>query len=567
MMRPFKSSAVESVWIVFAAVALCRLATAGEPASTSPGARADSIFEKWDRSNSPGCAVAVYRDGKIIYERGYGMANLELGVRIGPQTVFDVGSTSKQFTSMSILLLSRDGKLSLDDDVRKFLPEIPDYGDRITIRHLLHHTSGIRDYLELLMLEGFRDEDLTDDDDALKVIARQRALNFRPGDEHLYSNSGYFLLSVIVKRVSGKSLREFAEERIFGPLGMIHTQVNDDHQRIIPNRATGYDEQEGGGGFAISMSDYEQTGDGAVLTSVEDLLLWDRNFYEPIVGDRALIDEMLAPGKLNSGEVLEYAKGLAVDEYRGLKTVSHGGAWAGYRAELLRFPEQKLSVACLCNFGSTDPEAMAQKVAEVYLGEQMKPMEESGEATGKPAVTLSPADLSKLAGAYRNPKTGTVWMLTVEDGVLQVDTGSFNFRLVPASPSEFRAQDAPVEIDVAFVAAATGQRPQMVVQPAGRDKRFFDPLDPWAPTAAALAQFAGSYSSDEIGTAFRFEVADGKLYLRHRTLPDRPLRPTTVDGFNLGPLSFTFTRDSKKRADGFSLSMGRVKNITFRRAL
>jgi CubicO group peptidase (beta-lactamase class C family) len=248
-----------------------------QSSDTSARARLDGVFAAYDRTDSPGCALGVYRDGQVAYTRGYGMANLELGAGITPQSVFDIGSTSKQFTATSILLLARQGKLSLDDDIRKYIPELPNYGKAITIRHILTHTSGLRDYLTLWNLAGVDDADLTTDDDALALIVRQRELNFAPGEQWLYSNSGFFLASIIVKRVSGQSLAQFAAEHIFKPLGMAHTRYNDDHMAIIPNRATGYAPRRGGG-FATDMSNFEQTGDGGVQTSVEDLLRWDENF-------------------------------------------------------------------------------------------------------------------------------------------------------------------------------------------------------------------------------------------------------------------------------------------------
>src|SRR5258705_545977 len=239
---------------------------------------ADEVFADLTKLGSPGCALAAARDGKIIYEKGYGLANIEEGVSITPQTVFDIGSTSKQFTSASILLLEKQGKLSLQEDIRKYLPEIPDYGHQITIRHLLNHTSGLRDYLTLFELAGVNTDSVTTDDDALAIIARQKALNFEPGSDWLYSNSGFFLLSVIVKRVSGKTLRQFATETIFEPLQMTQTVFRDEHTQLLPNRAMAYDPKEGGTGYTLDFSYFEQTGDGAVHTSVEDLLKWDENF-------------------------------------------------------------------------------------------------------------------------------------------------------------------------------------------------------------------------------------------------------------------------------------------------
>ena len=278
------------VFLALAALGVVAPVPAAE-APVDPRTKVDELFRDYDRSDTPGCALGVYRDGKIAYARGYGMANLELGVANSPQTVFDIGSTGKQFTAFSIQLLAQEGKLSLDDDIRKWMPEIPSYGKTITIRHLLHHTGGLRDYIELMSLQGVMQEDLTGDAEVLEIMARQKAPNFPPGEEHLYSNTGYNLLSMIVKRVSGLSLRDFAAERIFGPLGMTHTQYNDSHTRIIPNRATGYSRPKGGV-WGIDMSDWEQTGDGAVNTTVEDLQLWDENFYDGRVGGPKLIEAM-----------------------------------------------------------------------------------------------------------------------------------------------------------------------------------------------------------------------------------------------------------------------------------
>jgi CubicO group peptidase (beta-lactamase class C family) len=333
-------------------VLLAAIAAAGpvEGQSSVPDSvarRIDAVFAQYGAA-SPGCALGVYHDGHIAYAKGYGSANLELRVPLSPASVFDIGSTSKQFTAMSILLLSQDGKLSLDEDIRKYLPELPDYGTPITIGHMLHHTSGLRDYTTLLVLAGEPTENWTTDDDALDILARQRGLNFKPGSEWQYSNSGFFLLSIIVKRVSGQSLRRFAQHRIFEPLGMAHTHIHDDHTMVVPARATGYVPSDSGGPFRIEMSDWEQTGDGSVLTTIEDLVKWDENFYSGQVGGSAVLAAMVKPGILASGKVLDYASGLFLGEYRGLKIVEHGGAWAGYRAQLLRFPTEHVSVVCLC---------------------------------------------------------------------------------------------------------------------------------------------------------------------------------------------------------------------------
>src|SRR5467141_687754 len=383
----------------------------------------DEIFVDLTKAGSPGCALGVYRDGKMVYSKGYGLANLEQNVPITPQSVFDIGSTSKQFTSASILLLEKQGKLSINDDVRKYIPELPEYGQKVTILHLLNHTSGLRDYLTLMDLAGMHIDGVTTDEDALQIISRQKALNFAPGSDWLYSNTGFFLLSVIVKRVSEKTLREFAGENIFTPLAMTHTQFRDDHTSLIADRALAYDAKEKAAGYRLDVSYFEQTGDGAVHTSVEDLLKWDENFYSPRVGGKDFLDEIQERGKLNNGKVLDYAKGLRLRDYRGLQTVSHGGAWGGYRAELLRFPEQHFSVACLCNVGNAGPTRRAHQVADIYLGSSMKPREiksQESENKEKSEVAVDTDQLRNYSGEYWSEELGVVYRLGVTDGRIKV---------------------------------------------------------------------------------------------------------------------------------------------------
>src|SRR5580704_10141008 len=387
-------------------------------------AAVDEVFADLTKAGSPGCAVAVYRNGKVSYSKGYGLANLEEGVAITPQSVFDIGSTSKQFTATSILLLEKQGKLSVTDDVRKYIPELPDYGHKITILHLLNHTSGLRDYLTLMELAGTNTDSVTTDEDALALIARQKALNFVPGSDYLYSNTGFFLLSVIVKRVSGKTLREFAAENIFGPLGMAHTQYRDDHTALIANRALAYEPKEKKDGYGLDVSYFEQTGDGAVHTSVEDLLKWDENFYSGQIGGKEFLAEIQEQGKLNSGKVLDYAKGLVITNYRGLRRVSHGGSWGGYRAQLMRFPEQHFSVACLCNVGNADPSKRTIEVADIYLGSVMKPKDAKKpaehEAVEKKEIPITGEKLHAYVGDYWSNELGVTYRLGIVDGKLKI---------------------------------------------------------------------------------------------------------------------------------------------------
>ena len=432
-MKKAKKRLLSAATLAMATMLGTQLAAAGAPTANGGGslpdekakAAVDEIFSDLTKPGSPGCALAVARDGKIIYENGYGLANIEENVAIMPQTVFDIGSTSKQFTAASILLLEKQGKLAINDDVRKYIPELPNYGKKITILHLLNHTSGVRDYLELMTMAGINIDSVTDDDDALGIIARQKALNFEPGSEWLYSNSGYFLLSVIVKRVSGKALAAFAAENIFAPLGMTHTMYRDSHTQLVPNRALAYEEKDHGAGYSLAVSYFEQTGDGAVHTSVEDILKWDENFYSAQVGGKAFLAELQEPGHLNDGKKLDYAKGLMIATYRGLQTVNHGGSWGGYRAQLARFPEQHFSVACLCNVANANPGKRVARVTDVYLGGLLKEKATpaaapEGETPKKPAVTLTAQEMAGLDGEYRSDELNVTYRLAVEGGVLKL---------------------------------------------------------------------------------------------------------------------------------------------------
>jgi CubicO group peptidase (beta-lactamase class C family) len=432
---------MKSLAVVVALAALAGPGFAQESLSPAQRARIDSVFSAFN-SNTPGCALGVYRNGAIAYSRGYGMANLEHNIPITAATLFDIGSTSKQFTATSILLLAQDDKLSLDDEVRKWIPGLPDYGAPVTIRQLLHHTSGIRDYLTLMSLRFTSFDGVTTDRDALDLIVRQKELNFRPGSEYLYSNSGYFLLSEIVKRASGQSLRVFATQRIFAPLGMTASHFHNDHTMIVPLRATAYAPR--GTGYAVSMSGFEQTGDGAVHTSIDELLAWDNNFYTPKVGGQKLLDELHVRGVLNKGDTITYARGLMLGEQRGLRTVSHGGSWAGYRAELLRFPAQHTSIAVLCNVANGNPSGRARRVADVLFESQMTalPADAENRAALPQPPPRAPANLDRAeySGDFYSPELDIVYRIRAKDGALYLERlGNTALPLNWRAPDEFGA--------------------------------------------------------------------------------------------------------------------------------
>jgi CubicO group peptidase (beta-lactamase class C family) len=520
-------------------------------------AKTDALFAEWNRTDSPGCALAIYHDGVIAYERGYGMASLELSVPITPQTVFDIGSTSKQFTAACIGLLAQDGKLALDDDIRKYLPELPRGEKPITIRHLLNHASGLRDYIEVMSLAGFREQDRTTAAETLTAITRQKTQNFPPGEKHLYSNTGFFLLAQIVERVSKKSLREFAHERIFAPLAMRHTEILDDCTHIVRNKANSYGPDEAG--FIALTSDWEQTGDGAVQTTVEDLQLWDENFYSGKVGGTALREMLLTRGKLNDGTVLDYCSGLMTGKVRGLDIVKHGGAWVGFRAELVRFPSQHFSVVCLCNLAAMDASGLAQKVAELWLDAEMshdKTPVAATEPDTRPAVEVAPAELAPFVGQYRHDDLMVA--ITLEGGALAVSGPSVRAgRLTPLGKYRFRRERAPRALDVVFENGA------MRFEFKDGTRWDFTPVVPWTPAADELARFAGKYWSDEIGAALEIQLVEGALtVVGHRTLSPLRLEPLTRDAFtsDLGRLTF---QTEKNAVSGFVVDGGRAKGLRY----
>jgi CubicO group peptidase (beta-lactamase class C family) len=352
----------------------------------------DSIFAPYASSRMPGCAVGVIKQGSLALNKGYGMADLEHETPIGPDTRFYIASISKQFTAMSIVLLEQDGRLSLNDPIQKWVPEVPSFGATITLKHLLHHTSGLRDYFTLLAVSGWPTDGLLNEEQFLALVRRQKSLNFAPGEEFLYSNTGYVLLSIVVKRASGKSLRDFAAERIFKPLGMTHTEFRDDHTSLIPQRAVGY--QPTGSGYRISQPEFDVVGDGGAYSTIEDLAKWDANFQSGRVGGKQGIAMLQTPGKLNDGQTIPYALALTTGEFHGLKTLSHGGSYGGYRSMLLRVPEKRLSIITLCNTADA-PNSLAEQVSSVVLGF-------AAEKTSMATVDLTPGSLL-TSGADRIP--------------------------------------------------------------------------------------------------------------------------------------------------------------------
>ena len=395
-------------------------------ATGAENAVVDAVFASWDLPGSPGCALAVAEDGSLVYSRGYGYANLDDDIPITPHTVFDVASVNKQFVAASLNMLAVDGKLSLDDNVRKWLPELPEYERPITLRHMIYHTSGLRDYLKLFPLAGRDDYYPISHAQILAMMSRQRALIFPPGERYLYSNTAYMLLAQVVKRAGGKTLGEMAEERIFQPLGMQGSLMYDNREAIIPRRAIGYDRDEDGGLRVVHNYNFDVAGDGQLYTTVEDLLRWDNYLHG--AARPAIYPLMLTEGTLNNGEPISRGQGLFLLEYRGLRTVEHSGSSWGFRTQLVRFVEPGLSIAIACNADYSRPIDLARRVADHYLADQLGP--ESGDeapaadqqVADAPSAppSLAPDQLAEFAGAFYSDELDATYRIAVADGGLAV---------------------------------------------------------------------------------------------------------------------------------------------------
>jgi CubicO group peptidase (beta-lactamase class C family) len=395
-----------------AALVAASFAFAQSAGSQAPASAVDKVFARWT-TTSPGCAVGVGVDGRSVLERGYGMADLERDVPNTADTIFEAGSVSKQFTAAAVLLLARDGKLSLDDPVRKYVPEVPDYGagNTITIRHMLTHTSGLRDWGEVAGLAGWpRGKRVHTHAHVLDIVSRQKALNFLPGTNWSYSNTGYNLAAIIVSRVSGQSFADFSRARIFQPLGMTHTSWRDDYTRIVKHRAVAY--EPAADGYAEDMPFENVHGNGGLLTTVGDLLRWNENFVSPKVGDAALVAEQQTPGKFSDGRAHDYGLGLYIRTYRGVGEVSHSGSTAGYRAFLVRYPDQRISVAVLCNAANANATQYAHAVADAYLGSALTapPAAAAGGGRGNQGgapYTPAESDITAYLGRFRSDEAET----------------------------------------------------------------------------------------------------------------------------------------------------------------
>ncbi len=519
----------------------------------------DRLFAPWTGPDKPGATLAVIRDGRIIYARGYGMADIERSMPNSPDTVFHIASMSKQFTAFAVLLLAHEGKLSLGDDVRKYLPELHDFGQTITIADLLHHTSGLRDQWALWRLSGHRIDDQITEDDLLRLIWRQRALNFPPGSKFLYSNTGYNLLAQIVARVSGQPFDAFLRTHIFQPLGMSQTHVNTAYGDLTLRRASSYIKGDDGKYQYVALS-YSNWGATSLFTTVGDFARWDANFYHPTVGDASVIADMQRPGRLSDGKPITYAAGLEIDRYRGLTTVEHSGGDAGFRTDALRFPDQHLTVVIFANAGDLDTTDLARKIADIYLARELGSVERPPPAPQpQPTITLSATQMVALAGDYEVTGPDFVVRFTPGDGQMSMSAdGDPPERTHAISPRALVVDEATFVFDAPGPDGAIAQGVLHDHQETSPVRRVSHAPLP----AADIAARDGAYYSQELDALYRVFDKDGALWIRGPH-GETPLSRGAGDDWFADFGRITFKCAAADRCQGLSLTSGRVSDLQF----
>ena len=540
MKRPL--AAFARAGIVCAALATGASAQAAKPV---PESYVDALFAEWTRE-TPGCAVGVSEEGRIVLEKAYGMADLEHDVPNRADTIFEAGSVSKQFTAAAVLLLARDGKLSLDNPVRRYVPELPEYAAPVTIRQMLQHTSGLRDWGSVAWIAGVsRGTRVYTHAHVLDILSRQEALNFAPGTRWSYSNSGYNLSAILVSRVAGEPFAEFTRKRLFEPLGMTRTSWRDDYTRVVKDRAIAYAETDGR--YAQDMPFENVHGNGGLLTTVGDLLRWNANFDSPKVGDDAWVRLMHTSGVLDTGRETGYAYGLALARYKGLVEVRHSGTTGSYRAYLSRFPEQRVSVALLCNAGNSMPRQALHAVADLYLADELRPDPRPS------AARLGGSELDARAGLYRATERGVTARLSRDGNTLKLNDET---TLIPRSARKFAGDDGvSVEFD---------DEGRAHVDIGDGWTEIYDRVEPVEPTPPQLEALVGTYTSREAGTTFVAGVREGRLELTQRPDTVYPLTPLYADGFESDVGTIIFRRDAAGRAVALSVVQDRVWDLRFR---
>jgi len=527
----------------------------------------DNLFKYWDYNNSPGYAIGIVKNDSLIFAKGYGMANLEYNIPIKPETIFHMASVSKQFTAFSIVLLARQGKLNLDDDIRKYLPWFPDLKVKITVRNLLNHTSGIRDQWQLLAMAGTRLDDVITQDQIVKILSKQQGLNFKPGDEYSYSNSGFTMLAEIVRAVSGKSLRKFTDSAIFKPLGMTITYYHADNTEIVPNRAYSYDRKDRTR-YTNSVLSYSVAGATSLFTNLIDMSKWEMNFYNHKVGDQLDIEQLTQKGKLNSGTEIDYALGISVNDYKGHKIYSHNGADAGYRTMVSVFPDLKMGFIIFSNLGDTDPFGKALQLNDLFIKDSSPKKTSSKSATidSTGAIFNDTLAIKKFTGNYIS-EDGVRFSFKLKKRRLIWERGNSNNQLARRKNDTLVMLNEP---SVKFVFTVKSARETVVDEYGPNNHRQLVKYDADAkPTDEQLRTYAGNYYSPELNCSYRIVLKDHHLVLANSKYNDTPLKlygnnNLTDDFWWMDNL--LILRNTKGQITGFEVNSGRIRHVLFKKS-
>lgn len=545
-------------------------AVANWPSAETVEPRVDRLFSEYDRPNGPGCAVGVYNVGRTLFAKGYGQADIAARRPITPKSVFNIASMTKQFTAFAIALLESEGKVSFDAPVRQYVPELPEFGSPVTVRHLIHHTSGLRDFGALMELRGWQLDQEFSRAALLKLLARQRELNFAPGTSHEYGNTNYALLGIIIERVSGRPYGDFLAERIFRPLGMAGSGYRE-KAPVTVTLAYNYAPSDHGHFINHVWARANVPGFANVYSSIEDLARWDGNFFRTRVGDRSLIQRIYLPGRLISGEQTGYAYGLYSGTYRGLKTIEHGGLGGG-SFHLVRFPDEQLSVAALCNEYGVGPKApnsfaLSHSVADLFLPRPGPGSRVPKAEVAAPPIAMSRAELEKYVGDYWVADEGTPISLRLTDsGLAELYGGKF-YPLVPVGPGLFRDKENPA------VYRFSGPNRSVLTydEPANDFSRRGERRAAWSPAPHDLHSLAGRYCSSEVDVCWSIERSGAQLWLVRAGFPRQVLNPAFADTFQLVEnhwigarnVRITLERHGQSGFSGFRVSRGRVRNLLF----
>ena len=523
----------------------------------------DSLFISWNESNHPGGAVGIMQNGKVIFSKAYGLASLEYGILNTTETLFNTASVSKQFTAMGIVRLHEKGLLNIDDDIRKYLPDMPDFGHPITIRHMLHHTSGMRSLHAMLSLAGWRDDDSRTNADLYRFMLNQKELNFVPGEEYLYCNTGYILMAEIIEKVTNETFTKWIKDNVFEPLGMNHTYVEDRYDRVVPNNATSYYGSKEN--FFRAVEYWGYVGSGNMHSTTTDLLNWLQNFSTPKEGWSSAFEMLQTTHKLNDGSENNYAYGVILGEVNGYQRIRHGGSIGGFRASISTYPEEQLSVAILTNFSSANPGQKENQIVNMFLPNKNKNITDVNESEESfSTISMSEDELKQFEGMYWYDKDNYARKIYFKnDSLRYFRSESSENALVPISSNEFRMVGISSKLIAKFKLDEKGKKLMMVQVNDGTPSKF-EYFEPVSDHEKLFNTYVGRFYSPELESTLDIKMKNETLIGHHARHGDFPLIMLKKDVLEIPGTAFIkIKRDGDSQITGARVSNGRARNVWF----